>query len=188
MCDVEFSRGKSYSEIASDIKLVWEDPVTKNCLKKRNEFQLQDSAPYFLEKATEISRPDFTPSNEDVLRARSQTTGIITFKFQVVLREGRLHSFHFFLKVNNKSQSQNFDFELIDVGGQRTERRKWIHCFADVTAGSTLLHTSVSQSILSVMFVISLSDYNQTLFEDETTNRMQESEKVFGRPGLLLLK
>ena len=31
-----------------------------------------------------------------------------------------------------------------------------------------------------VMFIISLSDYNQTLYEDETTNRMQESEKLFG--------
>ena len=34
--------------------------------------------------------------------------------------------------------------------------------------------------ILSVLFIISLSDYNQTLYEDENTNRMQESEKVFG--------
>ena len=32
----------------------------------------------------------------------------------------------------------------------------------------------------SVMFIISLSDYNQTLWEDENTNRMQEAEKLFG--------
>ena len=31
-----------------------------------------------------------------------------------------------------------------------------------------------------MLFIISLSDYNQTLYEDENTNRMQESEKVFG--------
>ena len=30
------------------------------------------------------------------------------------------------------------------------------------------------------MFIISLSDYNQTLWEDETTNRMLEAEKLFG--------
>merc|ERR1719213_869921 len=76
------------------------------------------------------------------------TTGIVTFPFE----------------VNNKNGG-TFQFELIDVGGQRTERRKWIHCFEDVTA---------------VLFIISLSDYNQTLYEDGTTNRMQESEKVFG--------
>ena len=34
--------------------------------------------------------------------------------------------------------------------------------------------------VLSVMFIISLSDYNQTLWEDEYTNRMLEAEKLFG--------
>ena len=87
-----------------------------------------------------------------------------------------------FLKVKN-TQKQKFDFELIDVGGQRTERRKWIHCFEDVTAGEDQDQDYLAADcffICSVLFIISLSDYNQTLFEDGTTNRMQESEKVFG--------
>merc|ERR1711874_788879 len=99
---------------------------------------------------TGLSDEDYLPSDNDVLRARSMTTGIVTFPFE----------------VRNKDGKGTFHFELIDVGGQRTERRKWIHCFEDVTA---------------VLFIISLSDYNQTLYEDENTNRMQESEKVFGQ-------
>ena len=67
------------------------------------------------------------------------------------------------------------------MGGQRTERRKWIHCFEDVTAGYSWINVILSSSqLFSVLFIISLSDYNQTLYEDENTNRMQESEKVFG--------
>ena len=67
------------------------------------------------------------------------------------------------------------------MGGQRTERRKWIHCFEDVTAGrDSNITNNFIEFTSSVLFIISLSDYNQTLFEDETTNRMQESEKVFG--------
>ena len=31
-----------------------------------------------------------------------------------------------------------------------------------------------------MLFIISLSDYNQVLYEDNTTNRMRESEKLFG--------
>ena len=35
--------------------------------------------------------------------------------------------------------------------------------------------------LVLVLFIISLSDYNQVLYEDETTNRMQESERLFGK-------
>jgi len=55
-------------------------------------------------------------------------------------------------------------FNLVDVGGQRSERRKWLHCFTDVTA---------------VIFVAAMSEYDQKLYEDETTNRMFEALKLF---------
>ena len=54
---------------------------------------------------------------------------------------------------------------LIDVGGQRSERKKWIHCFDDVHA---------------VLFIVAMSDYDQTLKEDGITNRMKESLRLFG--------
>lgn len=47
-------------------------------------------------------------------------------------------------------------FSVVDVGGQRSERRKWIHCFDDVKA---------------IIFVVALSGYNQVLFEDNSVNR-----------------
>jgi len=40
------------------------------------------------------------------------------------------------------------------VGGQRSERKKWIHCFEDVTA---------------IIFCVGMSEYDQVLHEDETT-------------------
>ena len=40
---------------------------------------------------------------------------------------------------------------MVDVGGQKSERRKWIHCFQDVT---------------SILFLVSLSGYDQCLVED----------------------
>jgi len=53
---------------------------------------------------------------------------------------------------------------MFDVGGQRNERKKWIHCFENVTA---------------VLFVAAISAYDQTLYEDETTNRMVEALNLF---------
>lgn len=35
---------------------------------------------------------------------------------------------------------------MVDVGGQRSERRKWIHCFENVT---------------SIIFLVALSEYDQ---------------------------
>jgi hypothetical protein len=43
-------------------------------------------------------------------------------------------------------------YKLFDVGGQRRERKKWIHCFENVTA---------------LVFLVSLSGYDQMLYEDE---------------------
>jgi len=52
----------------------------------------------------------------------------------------------------------------LDVGGQRNERRKWIHSFEGVT---------------SIIFVTAISEYDQNVFEDEKENRLQESIRVF---------
>ena len=56
------------------------------------------------------------------------------------------------------------DFEMYDVGGQRSERRKWIDCFDSVDA---------------VIFVAALSEYDQTLVEAKRTNRMVEALELF---------
>jgi len=53
---------------------------------------------------------------------------------------------------------------MFDVGGQRNERRKWIHCFDNVTA---------------VIFVTAISEFDQVLYEDENTNRMDEALVLF---------
>ena len=53
---------------------------------------------------------------------------------------------------------------MFDVGGQRSERKKWIHCFEGVTA---------------IIFCVALSGYDLVLAEDEEMNRMMESMKLF---------
>jgi len=129
-------------EIAVAVEKLWATPCIKEVFGCSNEFQLDDSACYFLDRCKEFASKDYLPSENDVLRARAKTTGIVEISFL----------------VNKKN------YLLIDVGGQRNERKKWIHCFQDVT---------------SVIYCAAMNEYDLLLEEDGFTNRMHESLKVF---------
>lgn len=66
--------------------------------------------------------------------------------------------------VTEKFEIDNINFELYDVGGQRNERKKWINCFDNVT---------------TVIFVAAINEYDQKLFEDSQTDRIEEALNVF---------
>lgn len=124
------------------MKRLWTDSGVQQCFQRSNEYQLNDSARYFLDDLDRLGRKDYMPTEQDILRTRVKTTGIVEVHFSF----------------------KNLNFKLFDVGGQRSERKKWIHCFEDVTA---------------IIFCVAMSEYDQVLHEDETTNRMQESLKLF---------
>jgi len=128
--------------IASDMKILWSDPGVQKAYSRQAEFQLNDSARYYFEAIDRLATDDYIPSEQDVLRSRAKTTGIIETDFAV----DKTH------------------FKMVDVGGQRSERKKWMHCFTDVTA---------------VIFCVALSEYDLKLYEDDETNRMHESIKLF---------
>jgi len=130
------------AETALAIARLWKDPGIQCTYENRNRFQLIDSANYFIGKVREICHEDYVPTEQDVLRSRVRTTGIVENTFQI---DGN-------------------EFRMFDVGGQRNERKKWIHCFDEVTA---------------VLFVASLSCYDLMLYEDRNTNRMDEALMLF---------
>ena len=129
-------------EFLQAMKRLWTDAGVQQCFQRSNEYQLNDSAKYFLDDLDRLGRKDYMPTEQDILRTRVKTTGIVEVHFSF----------------------KNLNFKLFDVGGQRSERKKWIHCFEDVTA---------------IIFCVAMSEYDQVLHEDETTNRMQESLKLF---------
>ncbi|KAG1053792.1 hypothetical protein G6F46_006250 [Rhizopus delemar] len=129
-------------EIVAIIKLLKQDPAVISCFEKRDKFYIMDSAPYFFDAIERIGQASYVPDEQDVLRARLKTTGITEIQFPM----GGL-SIHMF-----------------DVGGQRSERKKWIHCFDNVT---------------SVIFCVALSEYDQALLEESNQNRMLESLALF---------
>jgi len=130
-------------ELGQDIQALWADSgIQKADTFKDKAYQLNDSSAYFFDNISRFISASYIPTQQDVLRARVRSTGIeeAVFKFEDIC------------------------FRMADVGGQRSERRKWIHCFDSVTA---------------VIFCVALSEYDQTLREDDTQNRMHESLMLF---------
>jgi len=128
--------------LGDTIITLWKHEGIKATYANRSKFQLTDSAKYFFEKLDEIKKEGYVPVEQDVLRSRVRTTGIVENAFDI---DGN-------------------QFKMFDVGGQRNERKKWIHCFENVTA---------------VLFVAAISEYDQVLYEDENTNRMVEALNLF---------
>jgi len=53
---------------------------------------------------------------------------------------------------------------MFDVGGQKNERRKWMHCFDNVSL---------------IIFVVALDQYDQVMYEDLSKNRMSDALELF---------
>ena len=144
-------------DVADAVRGLWRDPGVREAVRRSREFQLNDSAVYYFNSIDRMAAPNYLPTDQDILRSRVKTTGITETTFKV----GEL------------------TYKLFDVGGQRSERKKWIHCFENVTA---------------LVFLVSLSEYDQMLYEDESVvswliaflaiahcvqNRMQEALTLF---------
>jgi len=134
-------------DIAEAITSLWGSEEIQTCVSSPNHHQLDDSVPYFFNSLSRILSPEYVPSQDDLIRVRVRTTGIVEVNFTVKEKRKHLH------------------FQMFDVAGQRSERRKWIHCFEGVTA---------------VLFVVSLAEFDQRLMEDNSCNRMVESLELFG--------
>jgi hypothetical protein len=92
------------------------------------------SLPYFFAALDRVFAPGYVPTEQDIVHTRARTTGLTETAFDL----------------------RGHELVLVDVGGQRSERRKWIHCFQDVT---------------SIVFLVNLSGYDQCLVEDKAAVR-----------------
>ncbi|KAL1777671.1 guanine nucleotide-binding protein G(t) subunit alpha-3, partial [Sigmodon hispidus] len=126
--------GDMTPQLAEVIKRLWGDPGIQACFQRASEYQLNDSAAYYLNDLDRITAPGYVPNEQDVLHSRVKTTGIIETQFSF----------------------KDLNFRMFDVGGQRSERKKWIHCFEGVTC---------------IIFCAALSAYDMVLVEDEEVEK-----------------
>eukprot|EP00474_Spongospora_subterranea_P008626 CRZ09084.1 hypothetical protein [Spongospora subterranea] len=134
-------------KILASISLLWRSSLLNDSLlwrafELRSLFQISDAVPYFFDRISVIGSPHYIPSNDDILHARLRTSGI----------------------VDSIVHIQQVPVRLLDVGGQRNERRKWMRCFSGCHA---------------LLYVVAISEFDQVLYEHNTKNRLIESLEVF---------
>jgi GTPase SAR1 family protein len=131
-------------KVYTEIKQLWQDKSIRDAFDKRSELHINipSTSDYYFDNVERFAHENFQPTSDDMFRAKLKTTGISEVVFEV----------------------SKIEFTLVDVGGQRSERRKWLHCFDDVT---------------SVIFLAALDEYDMTLEEDLSTNRFEESSRLF---------
>ncbi|CAJ0577707.1 unnamed protein product, partial [Mesorhabditis spiculigera] len=129
-------------EVLMALHNLWKDPAIQKAFSRRSEFQIGDSFRHFMDDFDRIATPSYVPTVDDFLHIRVPTTGVVQVHITI----------------------QKCIFRVFDVGGQRSERRKWIHHFDDVNA---------------VIYICAVNEYDQTLMEDNRTNRLQESMDLF---------
>ena len=133
-------------ELSRSLLIIWNLTEIKSIWNKRFDgyagFSFPDNMDYFFDKIDEIFTWNYVPSIEDLLKGRMQTTGITKQYFEI----------------------NDYPFTIINAGGQRNERRKWIHSF---------------ERIEGIIFVAALNDYAHVLYEDKANNAMIESIQLF---------
>ncbi|CAJ0608287.1 unnamed protein product [Cylicocyclus nassatus] len=132
-------------ELSRAIAIIYSSQFIKSTLLRKDEIELLDSAEYFLNDLDRISGSEYRANEMDVIRARVPTSGINEIEFPY----------------------KNVILRMVDVGGQRSEQRKWIHCFDNVSG---------------VLFIADISSYNLIEDDGETQkNRLKYSMHLFKR-------
>eukprot|EP01084_Bolivina_argentea_P119431 211753_1 len=143
---VQRNSPKPWSELAASIAYIWKNDERLRAVFGEYDAQhiLWASTEYFWDALPRISAANYIPNKLDIVKVRTMSTGVVQKRFTI----------------------DQCKFHIFDVGGQRSERKKWITCFDNVSA---------------VVFVAALSCYNELMFEDKTTNCMVDALELFDK-------
>jgi len=121
---------------------LWADKGVQIAILKGNEHSLHDNLSYFFKDFERLFDRDYLPTDQDIRRMPLRTTGIRETIFGL----------------------GNLTYRILDVSGQRSERKKWIHLMDNVQV---------------LLFLVPLSSYNETLVDYLDINKLQEALMQF---------
>lgn len=130
-------------QIATAIESLWGEPLMKKAFGNCTEYQLCDSADRFLDKVKQLSSPTYVPEPKDICYSQVPT-----------------------LDIHEKTHAvSDVQYTVVDVGGQKDQREKWIRCVKHVDA---------------LLFTVDMGAYERGLAGNTTCNQLTEAMDVFG--------
>ena len=74
---------KMISQVAEDIKVLWEDPAIKKIIGQSKRFGIAESTEYFFQEIDRLASANYIPTAQDILNVREKTTNITEVEFSL---------------------------------------------------------------------------------------------------------
>ncbi|EKM61835.1 uncharacterized protein PHACADRAFT_248702 [Phanerochaete carnosa HHB-10118-sp] len=110
---------------------LWRDKRVRQKLTERR-IRLEESSGFYLDELDRITAKMYFPTDDDVLKARLKTTGVVEHTFTV-----------------SNPEFRGVEWKIYDVGGARPQRQAWAPYFDDVDAIIFLAPISAFDQVLA---------------------------------------
>ncbi|KAI0673991.1 G-alpha-domain-containing protein [Trametes maxima] len=111
---------------------LWRDPAVRSRLEERR-IRLEESSGFFLDEIDRVTAKMYFPTDDDVLKARLKTTGVVEHTFSLA----------------KNTEWRGVEWKIYDVGGARNQRQAWAPYFDDVNAIIFLAPISAFDQVLA---------------------------------------
>jgi len=136
------------TELKERLQKLWNDKGLRKFLKEYDveHFQRAHNLFYCMENLERISTVYYVPEEMDILHARQRTTGIASIRF---------------------TTDTDTNWNVVDLGGQPTERRKWSFAYGDA---------------LAIIFCVAMDEfdqYSEAKYKEDKPTLFEQSIELF---------
>ncbi|CAI2355386.1 unnamed protein product [Caenorhabditis sp. 36 PRJEB53466] len=157
IADEDSHYGMFPPDLVEKIKCIWQDKSMQKLYARRSQFNLNDSASYFLNQIDTITRPDYMPSERDLIMAYVPTCGVQNVIFT----------------------ASNQSFQLFDIGGQKIDRRKWATQYDGIDAIFFCLAISEYDQVMNEDMVTNRLDDALALLQKISDEQMFATTPIY---------
>jgi len=140
---------------------LWKDEWVRHRLVEKR-VRLQESSGFYLDEIERITAKTYTPTDEDVLKARLKTLGVVEHQFTISMGTMRGAS----------------NWVIYDVGGARNQRHAWAPYFQDVNAIIFLAPISAFDQVLTEDTRVNRLEDSLLLWRGLVSNKLLEGVPI----------